>query len=287
MISLNGYKDNLRDFYSTFKSTPSDKILNFIEYNNERQKGIIDNFNIDNVFVAEYNLPFKKLEFFNSLSSMYIKGRVGRRLDLLVMYNDIVLGILQVSSPILNSKLSLYLKDRYKDFDFNLFNKKVYEVSICIGTGIMTKFLSGKLIALISVSKEIIETYNRKYNTDIEVAFTTSIYGKSSIYNRLRSFKYLGLTEGYHSILTKKQVEEIKRKYYEHYPNRKITKTGLASHLIRLYDHLLKDNVELSFRIPKHKRGVYVIEDIYSIRDNLEYWYNRWFLPRRERIKNG
>ena len=165
-------------------------------------------------------------------------------------------------------------------------NEKVVELSVCIAFGYLTRYLTGKLAAFISMSKEIIEEYNQKYNTKIEVLFTTSIYGKSSLYNRIRNLKYLGLTEGYHSILTKEQIKEIKEKYQQYFPHRKIKETAQAEHLIRLYDHLQKKGIPLSFKIEKHKRGVYVCNTFLSLKENLEYWYNRWFVPRRERLKD-
>jgi len=284
---ISQYKDDLRSYYRKLKNPPSKDVLEFLEENSRRQAGILDSFSIDRLYVKEYDLPFKKLEFVNAISSLYIKGRIGRRLDLLVYYDDILLGVIQTASPVLNSKLNTYLKEKYQDFNFNLFNDKVYEISICIGTGMLTKYLTGKMLALIASSKEIADMFDKKYNTHIEMCFTTSIFGKSSVYNRLRNFKYLGLTEGYHSILTKEQIAEIKRKYKEKYPHRKISKSGMSSHLIRLYDHLMKDGVKLSFDIPKHKRGVYVIDPLYDMKDNLEYWYHRWFLPRRRRLQDG
>ncbi|MCD6123988.1 hypothetical protein J7J62_02315 [bacterium] len=126
--------------------------------------------------------------------------------------------------------------------------------------------------------------FNEKYGTDIEVVFTTSIFGKSSLYNRIRNLKYLGLTEGYHLILPEKCIEEIQEIYKKHFPHRKIKKTALARHVIRMYDHLQKAGIKLSFKIPKLTRGVYICENLLPLKDNLEHWYYRWFLPRKNRI---
>lgn len=280
---MDDYKNELRNYYKQFKRK-NNKIDLWLKNVSLLQEDIVNCFNINNICIKDYNLQFNKRDFVNNVSSFYYKGKVGRRIDKIIYYNNIPLAYIQLSSPILNNKLSSFLKDKYEKLDFKLLNDKVVDLSVCVAFGYLTKYLSGKLAVFVAISKEVINDYDKKYKTHIEVLSTTSIYGKSSLYNRVRNLKYLGLTEGYHSILTKEQIQEIKNKYIKHFPHRKIKKTALSHHLIRLYDHLLKSNIELSFKIEKHKRGVYVCNNFLPLKDNLTYWYIRWFLPRKERI---
>ena len=279
-------KEERRQYYGQLKQELIDnKILFWLDSISQKQEKIINNFNIKNINVKDYDLPFNKIKFINNVSSFYYKGRVGRRIDKIIYYNDIPLGYIQLSSPVINNKINVFLKEKYGNYDFKFLNNKVVDLSICVPFGILSKYLSGKLLVFVAMSKEIIEEYNKKYNTNIEILFTTSIFGKSSMYNRVRNLKYLGLTEGYHSALTKEQINEIKELYKKHYPHRKIKKTAKAEHIIRLYLHLINDGVKLSFEIPKLQKGVYVCNTFLSLQDNLEYWFNRWFIPRRKRLK--
>ena len=267
------------------KGSPNPEIQRWLEFNNQKQKEIMHSFDIEKVNFKKYNLPFNKIEFINNISSFYYKGKVGRRKDFLVVYNDeIVLGYIQFASPILNKPFADYLKNKYGKLDFKLINKHVVEMSVCVPFGPLTKFLTGKLLVFIAISREMINVWNDTYNTDIEVLMTTSIYGKSSMYNRVRNLKYLGLTKGYHTTLTSDQIQEIKILYKRHFPHRKIKKTALSEHLIRLYDHLVKAGVQLSFKIPKLEKGVYVCDKFLPLKENLNYWYHRWFLPRYKRL---
>jgi len=278
------YKEKLRKYYSQFK-TENKKIKKWLEIVNLLQKNILNNFNINNIIIKKYDLPFKKKEFINNIASLYYKGKVGRRLDLIIYHEDIPLAYIQYSSPIINKQINIFLKQKYRKYDFKLLNKKVVDLSICVPFGFLTKYLTGKLATFVAISKEIIEMFNKKYNTNIEVMFTTSIYGKSSMYNRVRNLKYLGLTEGFHSILLPSQIQEIKEKYKKHFPHRKGSKNAISLHLIRLYDQLQKAGIELSFKIPKHNRGVYVCDTFLSLKENLNYWYNRWFIKRKQRLE--
>ena len=276
-------KEEQREYYNQFKKRDS-RIKIWLNNVSKLQELLINSFDINKIIIKEYDLPFPKNLFINNISSMYYKGRVGRQLDLLIYHDNIPLAYIQYGSPVLNKQLAEWIKNKYGKIDFSFINKKIVDLSVCISFGILTKFLSGKLAVFVALSKETINIFNEKYGTDVEVIFTTSVFGKSSLYNRVRNLKYLGLTEGYHSILPEECIEEIQKLYKKYFPHRKIKKTALAEHIIRMYDHLQEAGIKLSFKIPKLARGVYICETLLPLKDNLEYWYNRWFLPRRSRI---
>jgi len=288
-MSSSNNESIIREMMAGLKGRPpSEDIITYIKNNDNMQCKIINTFNINNVFIREYDLKYNKIEFINNISSFYYKGRVGRRIDLLVYYKspdaDILLGYIQLASPILNVRLTEHIKTYMPKVDFSHINDKYVDMSICVGTGPLRDYLIGKLLVFIAMSREIVGIYNNKYNAHVTNLYTTSIYGKSSMYNRVRGLKYLGLTEGYHAVLTKEQIEEINTKYKEHFPNRRIKVSALSQHTIRLYDHLKTAGVPLTFEIPKLKKGVYLCTELNNLEDNIQYWYNRWFIPRRDRL---
>lgn len=280
-------KEEQKRYYRKLKGVLENKALErFLAENDVKQLELVSRLSPEKIRAVPYNLKFKKLEFVNFVASFYYKGRVGRKLDLLVYHDDVLLGYIQYASPIINSCLLDYLKTKniIRATDFKEVNHKVVDISICVPVGIMRVFLTGKLMALIATSKEIIDLYNSKYGTEVEAVYTTSVYGRSSMYNRLKNLEFIGYTEGYHALLTKDQINTIKTLYQKHFPHRKLKKSAIAPHVIRMYDHLISAGVGLPFSIPKLKRAVYATVAIEPLQNNVSYWFNRWFVPRRERF---
>ena len=58
-------------------------------------------------------------------------------------------------------------------------------------------FNGGKLLASLAFSKEVVEYYKTKYGDPLAAITTTSIYGKSCQYDRLKCLKFIGYTSGY------------------------------------------------------------------------------------------
>jgi hypothetical protein len=144
----------------------------------------------------------------------YTKG-YGRRLQYVVMdkANGKLIGILGLQSP----PLSFPARDRLFSYPEDKKTELVNQTMDIYTLGAIppySRLLGGKLIALAAASNEVRDAYKRKYSdqaTEMEgrklpanlVALTTtSAFGRSSIYNRLRykdivKFRSLGYTEGY------------------------------------------------------------------------------------------
>ena len=277
-------KEELRQFFRKIKKDygyEEDRaVLDFLTKVDEQQKYIISNLDINKVRVVEYNLTFPKRRFINTISSFCYKGRLGRKMDLLVYHGEVLLGYIQYASPVVNSPLNRYLKEKYGHWNYKWLNQYVVELSICVPIGILTRYLTGKLCCLVSMSKECLDRYNHRYGTEVRELFTTSCYGRSSMYNRVRDLQYLGLTQGWHSLVTRQEAREILNRYHHRYPWRQIKKTAQGVHLIRLLEHL-----DDTTTVQPQRRGVYVCgEPFRRLEDNLQYWYKRWFIGRRARL---
>lgn len=181
------------------------------------------------------------------------------------------------------------------------------------------ELLGGKMVAIALTSNEIRETYKRKYKNYVsiikrrklkpELLFitTTSAFGKSSLYNRLKYngeivAESLGYTQGsgtfhipeelYVEILVflKSKGVNIARGY-GHGPSRKMRLIALGLHYLGLP----------SFEYHGIKRELYLFPLVNNLREAIQkrqkpiwvdrpfdelvnYWKERWAIPRAERM---
>ena len=121
------------------------EITSFLKDNNNKQKQALREHFVPTPYFEIYNLKFKWIELVNVITSAVFKNRVGRQMKFLVKdknYNFIY-GLVQCSSPLMNRKINEYFRIkfnrsvRYKDLNDNFI-----DVSTCIGTGILAKYLS-------------------------------------------------------------------------------------------------------------------------------------------------
>jgi hypothetical protein len=111
-------------------------------------------------------------------------------------YDNKNLGILDVAADL----LSLGPRDQYIGWDRELqkkYNKNIANISVCVPTRHFGYNLcGGKLLALIAISNEVAQVWKDRYGDNLVGLTVTSLYGKSVQYNRLKHFKYLGLSSG-------------------------------------------------------------------------------------------
>ncbi len=245
----------------------------------------------------------------------------GRRLRFLIMdqANGKLIGLLALQSP----PLSFPARDRLFRYPPGKKTELVNQTMDIQTLGAVPPYdrlLGGKLIALVSASNEVRQAYWCKYSgraTEMErrilpphlVALTTtSAFGRSSLYNRLRYngiliAESLGYTEGYGAFHLM-ELYPLFREFLESQgistrggfgtgPRRKwqtmvraLERLGLSSHLLR---HGVKREVFL-FRLVDNLEAYMAGREAEPAYRNLPFsdlvawWKERWLLPRARRV---
>jgi hypothetical protein len=159
--------------------------------------------------VCETQKDYDLFRFFRYYWSSPYSEYVGRRIKLIVrdaaLSNKPVIGIAALGSPIIH----IPERDNYIGWDKNVRTKNLNYMMDAYVIGALPPYnylLGGKLISILLSSKEIRKIYKKKYrNTsypELAGLFTTSLYGKSSQYNRLAIngrllYEPIGETRGY------------------------------------------------------------------------------------------
>ena len=123
---------------------------------------------------------------------------VGRQIYILVKDSITMkyLGILSLSSDI----YCLDNRDKYIGWSYQDKKTKlnyIMNMSTCVPLQPFGfNFNGGKLLATLIFSKQVIEYFQNKYNEPLLGICTTSLYGKSIQYARLKHLKFVGFTKG-------------------------------------------------------------------------------------------
>lgn len=185
------------------------------EYLLSRKKERIEDIKIDDSLIfnlndiSPYDMDFSIEEIDNrtftdytqSISTSIIENQLGRKINFIVKEKNTnkIVGFIRLSSP------SLMMKPRSDLFgckiNSSIVNNYIINSSILVPVQPFGfNYLGGKLLALISTSNELKNIFNNKYNTNISLFETTSLYGSVkniSQYDGLEPFiKYSGNTEG-------------------------------------------------------------------------------------------
>jgi len=245
----------------------------------------------------------------------------GRRLRFLVMdeTNGKLIGLLALQSP----PLSFPARDRLFQYPPGRKTELVNQTMDIQTLGAVPPYdrlLGGKLVALAAVSNEVRAAYQRKYSgrkTEMEgrilpahlVALTTtSAFGRSSLYNRLRYngaviAESLGYTDGYGSF----HLMELYPLFREFLESQGIsTRGGFGTGPRRKWQTMVRALERLGFSRDLLRHGVKREAFLFPLVDNLKdymegwaavpayrdlpfadlatYWRERWLLPRAERV---
>ena len=133
------------------------------------------------------------------ISTMNYRGLIGRRLNFIVKdsVSKKYLGVFCLSSDFLD----LTPRDEYIGWDratktHGMINHTGIGSSIIPTQPLGFNLLGGKLLALMIISDEVVDVWNKKYKDDIAGITTTSLYGSFSQYNSLKHWKKMGKTTG-------------------------------------------------------------------------------------------
>lgn len=283
---------NVPEFYDNlmFKSQDIDSIKNIkigIEFVNNKNQQDIWNYYRRTV---------------SSLKKIDNAKLIGRQIYILVkdLTTQKYLGIISLSSDIYN------LEQRDNFIKWNFADKKdklgyIMNMSTCVPLQPFGfNFNGGKLLASLVFSKEVLIHFRDKYNNELLGITTTSLYGKSIQYDRLKCLKFIGYTKGNSvkdipSEVTKLCANYIKEEYNQNYPLRK--------KFIIIQSAFNKLNISKEDLLNSNKKGIYFgytckdssqflngitdicpnlckYENINTAEQIYQWWLNRWAIQR-------
>lgn len=246
---------------------------------------------------------------------------VGRRIKILIrdraLPNKPVIGIAALGSPIIH----IPERDEFIGWDKKTRTKNLIYTMDAFVIGALPPYnylLGGKLISLLLASNEVRKMYHDKYKGKVTIIdkrvanslvgiFTTSLYGKSSQYNRLKYqgnllYNHIGHTKGYGTLhLSKETIQEmvkfLKSKNIDvnhrfgDGPSWVMRIIAAAGELVGFdSDFLLKHSFKRSiYFVPLAKNFREVLNDKikrpkyynYTKRELVNHWKKRWFENRK------
>ncbi|MBS1774673.1 MAG: DUF4338 domain-containing protein [Bacteroidetes bacterium] len=246
---------------------------------------------------------------------------VGRRIKLLIRDNALpnkpVIGIAALGSPIIH----IPERDDFIGWDKKTRTKNLIYTMDAFVIGALPPYnylLGGKLISLLLASNEVRRIYRKKYKGRVTIIdkriantlvgiFTTSLYGKSSQYNRLKFqdnliYKEIGHTKGYGTLhLSKETIQEMVKLLkskgidvnhrFGDGPSWVMRVINAAGELVGFdSDFLLKHSFKRSiYFVPLAKNFSEVLNDKakrpkyynFSKKDLVNHWKERWFEKRK------
>jgi len=231
--------------------------------------------------------------------------------------HDMPFGLILLQSPV----LKMSVRDKYLEIpkeELDLWVNRSMHAQRVGALPPYNELLGGKMVALALTSNEVRAAYKRKYNSfktiikgrfitpDLLFITTTSAFGRSSLYNRLKYngeivAESLGYTKGsgtFHipeelyleilKFLAKRGVDTSRG--YGHGPSRKLKLISLAFkylnlpkfeyHGIRREFYLFPLVKTLKEVIKRKEEPIYIDRPFNEL---VDYWKHRWALPRAER----
>jgi len=249
---------------------------------------------------------------------------VGRRIKLIIrdaaVKNKPVIGIAALGSPIIH----IPERDDFIGWDKKIRTKNLVYLMDAYVLGAVPPYndlLGGKLIAYILASNEIRKIYKEKYKNhftileqrkanDLVGIFTTSLYGRSSQYNRIKYhekllYQPIGDTKGYGTLHLTEETLQFMRKLLDEkgivignnfgdgpsWRMRVIRTVGeilgfdadfLLNHSFKrkIYYVPLAENA-IEFLNGKAKKPVYYD---YPLKDLVAFWKERWLKKRKTKL---
>ncbi|WP_164968633.1 Druantia anti-phage system protein DruA [Arcobacter sp. F155] len=265
-----------------------------------------------------YEKIFKWWNF--SWWSMPYQRAYGRQMRFVIWdtYHDAPFGLIGLQSPV----LKMSVRDNYLNIPKEELDIWINQSMNAQRIGALPPYnelIGGKMVSLALVSKELRMAYKNKYknavtlmenrhiNPELLFLTTTSAFGKSSIYNRLKINKHLvakslGYTKGYGSfhineILFQKIIQFLEEEdidTHRSFGSGPSTRIRLLNKAFRLLDipgleqHGLKREFFIFENVSNLKGVLHNKEEPkyydYKFSKLVEYWKKRWAIARKERL---
>ncbi|ADQ40233.1 hypothetical protein Calkr_0701 [Caldicellulosiruptor acetigenus I77R1B] len=256
-------------------------------------------------------------KYATSFWSVPVTKGCGRRLRFLIFdeNNNKLMGILGLRDPLIGLKV----RDEYIGWDRETRLEKLYHVMTAYVLGAVppyNRILGGKLVALLCKSDVILKAFKKRYTgrktvirgvekpSELVLIDTMGAFGKSTIYNRLKGWKFVGYTTGQtHLHLTVPELWEIIKeivpeKEFKTYrfgegSNWKLRVTRKALQLLGFSKDILTTGWQRGYYIcplasnwceyllGEVEHPEYTVE---TVEELTQYWLKRWALPRKERL---
>lgn len=274
--------------------------------------------------VCETNKQHALFRIFRYYWSSPYSDYVGRRIKLLIRDNGLpnkpIIGIAALGSPIIH----IPERDDFIGWDKNTRTKNLIYTMDAYVIGALPPYnhlLGGKLISYILASNEVRKIYSEKYKDQITIIdkrisnslvgiFTTSLYGKSSQYNRLKYnnellYQEIGHTKGYGTLHLSSETIQSMIKFLKSenidvnhdfgdgpsWVMRVIRAAGdklgfdsdfLLQHSFKRTIYFIPLAKNYSEVLNGHTKSVIYYD--YPKKELVEFWKNRWLENRRKNI---
>ena len=167
-------------------------------------------------------------------------------------------------------------------------------------------FNGGKLLASIIFSKEIQEYYQQKYNEPLLGIITTSLYGKSIQYDRLKCLKFIGYTKENSTQIIHSEITDLCNQYLKSESGNNNEQKKKFLILQKTFDKL---NIPKEDILTSNSKGIYFgftfsnskdylknkisnandidkfkINELKSLNEIFDWWIKRWASKRFENL---
>lgn len=212
----------------------------------------------------------------------------GRKLGFIVMQGDALLGLIFLASPVirLSARDDYLFPDAPKGFNYGLATREYMDMSVCVASQPIAWYWNlGKLMALIAPT--LGDYVRARYPDEFKGITTTSLWGRSVQYNRI--YKFLGYTKGSgHEHIGDEEYNKMTEYLRERnaLPGNRFG-DGANSRMRRISAYFKMTGDKRTLTHGK-KRGVYYHPAVPPEQRQavIQAWYERWGLPRYERMKD-
>ena len=225
------------------------------------------------------------------------RGRI-RRFLVEDAYTGKIMGAIRVGSPL----RYVESRDKWIGWDSETRDKHLHYVGnalTLVSVPPYSHLMASKLMALIGVCNEVRDDYRTHYDDELALLNTSSAFGRSSVYNRVKFhdelvYQKVGWTKGWGNFHFNNELYPLMREYVRHnLPDKKgLNKMKFINHALRALglpahwgQHGIRHEVFVmpmahncqAFLCGKEDKLDYIDRPFLKV---AEWWRNRWMLKR-------